>query len=232
MAEIIKSLADLLWPIIALICLFLLRPLLHNVGNSKNIRIKVGETELTLGEATSNIGTIATDLQAKIAELSATLDRAATPALASSAEREPLAALGGSATIRMKSIGEGGGRKRILWVDDYPSNNAFLVARLRSSGYRIDLSGTTKDALTKLSSHDYGLVITDLGRVEDGIERPMAGRELITAIRAEDPDIPCLVFASARAIQKADELRAAGATAVTSSGTEVIQFVMTLMSGH
>lgn len=223
MAEILKALADLLWPIIVLICVFLLRPLLKGVGNSKSIKIKVGEYELSLGDATANIASSVTDLQAKIAEISKRLDGAAPHTAAKAVSQEAATTL---------TSGEARNKKRILWVDDYPSNNAFLVERLRSSGYVIDISTTTKEALTKLASQSYALLITDLGRVEEGIDRPMAGRDLIKAVRGEDPDLPCLVFSSARAIQMADALRAAGATAVTSSGTDVIQFVETLMGGR
>ncbi|MFG1394682.1 response regulator [Xanthobacter agilis] len=230
MADIIKAVAELLWPVIALIAIWMIRPLLLNLRNSKHIKVKVGDYELTLGDATAGIGSNVTDIQAKIAELSERLERFPNH-IPIKADKTYLPDSSNSAPQRLDGQ-KPQKRKKILWVDDYPSNNAFLVERLRSSGYHVDISTTTTNAIDKISSDNYAMLITDLGRMEDGENHPMAGRDLIAAIRVTYPTMPCLIFSSARAMNMVDQLLAAGATDVTSSGTDVLQFVETHAAGR
>lgn len=218
MAEFVKALSDLMWPLLAGATLWLLRPLLANLVTAKTLKIKVGGYELSLDEASASIGAGLSDVQARLATISERLD-----ALAGDGPTAKLARDEGPAPRPP--------HKRVLWVDDYPANNAFLIARLQASGHPVDVSTSTADALNKLASQAYGLVISDLGRVEDGVNRPMAGLDLVKALRDVDNPIPILIYASARAMALSDQLLAAGATAVSSSGIDVITFVDTHATG-
>ena len=118
--------------------------------------------------------------------------------------------------------GDGGNRakpRRILWVDDNPSNNGVLISNLLNQGIGIDLATSTQEAIAHLSKGNYDFVITDMGRQESGKDRPEAGLELITQIqKGEFGDPPVVVYTS---ITKEREVgvkaREAGALAVTSS---------------
>jgi CheY-like chemotaxis protein len=103
----------------------------------------------------------------------------------------------------------------ILWVDDYPENNTSLVRVLTSLGVPVDTALSTEEAMRKLQSQSYGLVISDLGRTENGQENTMAGRDLIVEMRQKHYTIPIFIWAGQRALDASKELTAAGATLVT-----------------
>ena len=118
-------------------------------------------------------------------------------------------------------------RRTILWVDDYPRNNAFLVDKLQRDGFDVRTELSTVAALRAHSQQEYFLVITDMGREESGVERPSAGLELIMALRSSEYRGPILVFSGARTLLERERLLKAGANEVTSSAVEVFKFVDT-----
>jgi CheY-like chemotaxis protein len=123
-------------------------------------------------------------------------------------------------------------RKHILWVDDKPSNNAFLIDKLRKDGVEITESLSTREALTFLGKNtkDINVIISDMGRFEDGHYQPEAGLKLITSIR--DLGIPILIFSSARyARQNGEAVKTAGAKGVTSSSLELLEWLKELGVG-
>jgi len=72
------------------------------------------------------------------------------------------------------------GEKRpaaVLWVDDRPDNNALFIDQLMTAGVRVDTVRTTAEGLAFASGRDYGAVISDMGRREDGSYRTTAGLE-------------------------------------------------------
>jgi class 3 adenylate cyclase/CheY-like chemotaxis protein len=88
-------------------------------------------------------------------------------------------------------------RPNILWVDDFPENNEGVGEILRKAGCRLDLATSTSDAVNKLSSSPYTLVITDMGRGDN----PTAGLELLDWMRGHAPRTPAIVFCSSRAVE-------------------------------
>lgn len=109
----------------------------------------------------------------------------------------------------------------ILWVDDNPSNNAAIVAALTDLNIRVDLALSTREAMERMRLRRYGLVISDLGRREDGELNEQAGLDLIRAIRDGDRQTPIIIYAGRRGLQRRDELVAAGASVVTSTPSVV-----------
>jgi hypothetical protein len=71
----------------------------------------------------------------------------------------------------------------VLWVDDRPENNALFIDQLMTAGVRVDTARTTAEGLVLASGHDYGAVISDMGRQEDGSYRTTAGLDLARAHR-------------------------------------------------
>lgn len=55
-------------------------------------------------------------------------------------------------------------RGRILWVDDYPTNNEQMIKAWRARGVSFDLAIDNAQALEYLDHERYQLVITDMGR--------------------------------------------------------------------
>jgi len=231
---LIEAVATLLWPLIVVVALVALWPFLTSLTAAKGFKIKVGDYELTLDEASANIGTGISDLQAQLATLSQRLDQviggaAPPPAPQSGAANELDATF--STAFAPDAATPAPSSRRILWVDDVPAKNAFLIERLNASGFSVDVATSTASALAQVAREPYALVISDLGRTEDGVSRPLAGLDLIEGLRRSNSALPILVFSSARAVAMTPQLIAAGATKVTSSGVDVVKFVESHAAG-
>jgi CheY-like chemotaxis protein len=111
----------------------------------------------------------------------------------------------------------------ILWVDDTPTNNTALIGALRSLDIEVELARSTAEGMELFDRRNYGLVISDLGRQEEGEYRDRAGIDLVKAIRAKDKAVPIIIFGTYRALGMQDELRAAGATKVTTRASELLE---------
>ena len=51
----------------------------------------------------------------------------------------------------------------ILWVDDNPKNNSFLVERLSKLGIQVTQVLSTAEAISLLSSMSFDRIISDMG---------------------------------------------------------------------
>lgn len=78
----------------------------------------------------------------------------------------------------------------ILWVDDTPRNNSYLVKILRHRGMMIDLAISTHEALERLRTKSYDIVISDMSRPEG----MTAGLDLLTRVRATYPALTRFIF--------------------------------------
>jgi len=119
-------------------------------------------------------------------------------------------------------------RKKVLWVDDYPSNNEAVVDMFRRQGFEFDLAVNTSQALGYLMKEEYDLVITDLGRGGD----PMAGIVTIREINsAFGSPPPIVVYSSYRAVKEfGQDAKQEGATLVTSSLRSLFKILTNLMN--
>jgi CheY-like chemotaxis protein len=118
--------------------------------------------------------------------------------------------------------------KTILWVDDRPSNNAHEIAKLREdNGYRVIEATSTAAALTALrNNQNPDVIITDMGREEDGKFKPDAGLNLIRSVRAMGIKAPIYIYTSPRrAEQIHDEVKAAGGNGATGSPVELFSLI-------
>jgi DNA-binding response OmpR family regulator len=79
---------------------------------------------------------------------------------------------------------------RILWVDDHPQNNIGERRYLQRHKIAVYQADTTEDALTLLPMYQYAAVVSDMGRGK----RPLAGIELLKAMRARGDDRPFLLY--------------------------------------
>ena len=204
-----QALTGLAWPIVVLVIAFRFRELLVLLFQRDQLTFKVAGMEISVAEATEQVGRSVSDLQERIAKLEA---RGA--GAEGTVEGETAAA---------PRVAEGS----ILWVDDYPSNNAFIIDRLEREGVRVRKELSTDAAMVALKEDRFDVVISDLGRVERGHENPFAGLELVRAMAAAGLAVPTQIFAGSRGLDNKDKLLAAGATAVAASAVDVFTFVDT-----
>jgi PleD family two-component response regulator len=147
LSKLISAFAALSWPLVIGIVLYKLREPIHALLDSargRKFTIRVAGNELTMEEASDQQRVILTDLQNKIAELEKHI--------------EPKS--GVDDILRDSS------RKSVLWVDDNPRNNSYIVASLEARNVAVDLASSTNEALAKFNKAHYDFIISDMGRPE------------------------------------------------------------------
>jgi CheY-like chemotaxis protein len=221
--EFWKALAAMLWPVLAIIIFISAKSRIYAFLSRDNVSIKVAGMEISVADAAKSLGTSVSDLQKRLAELEIRVGRSAGASDIGPSNETPA----GSASSRAKATDTLPSSQQfsILWVDDYPSNNAFLVDQFQKEGVEVKLALTTDEGLKDFNNGDFDMIITDLGRRENGKENPFAGLDLIKQVRSQDMDVPILVFAGSRGLQNRAKLLKAGATEVSQSAVDVQSFV-------
>jgi CheY-like chemotaxis protein len=248
--DLLNALSHYLWPVIVLALVLAFYPAVRRLIETRNFTVKVGSAELSVQDATEQIQKQLADLQLRIAELSASdlvrlevveeplegldetirsevLTSAETPtrgAESARAQRDRPAPGGGVEGTPAAPTNPFGHVRRILWVDDHPENNAFLVATLRDQGVDVTEVTSTAEALSALKAASFDVVVTDLSRREGLTERHDAGVALISQVRDAGSQIPVIVYASELAIRASGATAlAAGAVTATASPTTVLE---------
>ncbi|MET8774636.1 response regulator [Nocardia sp. NPDC004654] len=248
MNETIDAVAALLWPLLAAAALCMFRGPLARVISSaarRQFTLRIGGQELDMKQVSEQQENMIEDLQVQVRRLreqvdQLTAERALDPG---AGQVRGLPGTGddtrsGAAEDVGSSLDLGTAPPRpespvasaILWVDDHPSNNAFLIDRLERNGIRVDTALTTAAATDLLSTRRYGAIITDMNRTENGSAVPDAGLRLTETVRARGLTTPVLVFTSAHTAccDTSDQAIAAGARTVTSSPTDLTGELATL----
>jgi CheY-like chemotaxis protein len=211
--ELLTSISHYLWPLLAAAVLWKLMPVIREVLRTRTYKISVGGLSVDVQTASEGLQKQITDLQNQVAQLK---ESGPVPPVGTT-ERAT-----GSDRARVSPSPPPGAR--ILWVDDNPENNVYEIQSLETKRISVTTATSTAEALKQLHAGHYFAVITDLGRVEDGSFNPDAGLELVKVIRRTDTNIAIYVFTTATAVaQRADELQAAGANAVTSSSVRLLE---------
>ncbi|MGI5188700.1 hypothetical protein ACQEVI_11230 [Promicromonospora sp. CA-289599] len=229
------------------------RQLLSKLRSSDDVTLEIGGQRLNFKQATDQQSDMITDLQREVASLKQRLDHAdSVPGGTTSRpgertppgyalpdpEAEPAEGSEGAAwdpddtswmleeQERRISAPTGPAFHSILWVDDHPENNAVLADSWRRDGAHVEIARSTSEALQLLESHAYGLVISDMGRQESGVDVPDAGLRLLTKFRMTDPVTPFALYGNVGPF--AATAKAAGATMVTGSTFELMEFASSL----
>ncbi len=231
--EFWKAMASLAWPLVALIVFLALRGRVLGLFTRNNLTIKVAGMELSVADAAKNIGEQVADLQKRVAlneqgSSPNTLDPATdsvTKDLNKPLESSQADNVSSKRDFAYKTLNQ----FSILWVDDFPSNNAFIIGLFQSSGFLVRTVLSTHAALIEIKHQTFDIIISDLGRVEDGTNNPFAGLDLIKSIRQTDKKTPILIFAGSRGIENKAELVREGADEVTSSAVDVQGFVYRIL---
>ncbi|MEK6287107.1 MAG: hypothetical protein AABO57_15310 [Acidobacteriota bacterium] len=117
-----------------------------------------------------------------------------------------------------------------LWVDDNPSNNAYLKQSFEKLlGIEFDLSLSTDDALAKAKTKKYAAIISDMGRPPDR----QAGYTLLRKLKESNglnSPTPFIIYASGASIPaNHDAAIINDAFGSTSSPQELLQLVRTAL---
>jgi CheY-like chemotaxis protein len=115
------------------------------------------------------------------------------------------------------------GKLRGLWVDDLPSNNTSLKQSFEKIlGLTFELSLSTEDALQKIQSTPYAVIISDMSRPPDH----RAGYTLLDQLHAAGITIPFIIYASRGGEpDKRAEAQQHKAFGITNSPQELLQLL-------
>jgi CheY-like chemotaxis protein len=221
--KLIEALTGLAWPIFASILLWKIFPSVRNVIDSRQFTLKIGGMEVSAQQASESLATQVDDLQKKVTELRAALDNGGVSVAAQSRNENAEGSIGVELSSQARIT------RRVLWVDDQPENNVFEIAKLKKEGIEVVEARSTTEAMRLIISgrEPFGLVITDIGRREDGEYRAKGGLLLIQNIRrAGLQNLPVVVYASTRYLDpNRDEVREAGANGATASPLELFELI-------
>ena len=208
-AKLIEALAQLAWPALAGFAIWRLAPFLGRAIQGGPVKIKIGDNEVSIQQASNQISEQLNDVTQKLAAM--------WPRVMGdeSAERVARGAIQSYPTS-------------ILWVDDRPENNAFYIEALRSNEIRVVEALSTEDALATLKADGSGFqaIISDMGRKEGVRYRATAGLELIRRVRETNAEIPILIFATREAVADyGDKVRELGGQGITDSIVELLRLL-------
>lgn len=209
--QILQGLASLAWPIIVIIILFGFRSsvtALLESAKARKFTIKVAGNELTMEEASEQQRALISDLQKQIVDIQKNIEAV-----------RGTKQVGEAVVEEKKAVAA----NTILWVDDKPRNNAFLIENLTEQGISVTTAQSTAEALAMFGSRRFDRIISDMGRYEEGRFNPVAGLELTRQIRATDPNVPIVVYTSIRSAQEQRQAALdAGVTEITASPTVLL----------
>jgi CheY-like chemotaxis protein len=112
-----------------------------------------------------------------------------------------------------------------LWVDDRPDNNIYERQSLEALGIRFVLAKSTEEALDKVATQRFDVVISDMGRPPD----PQAGYTLLDRLRASGNRTPFVIYAGSDAAEHKAEAMRHGAIGSTNRASELFRYVLTAL---
>jgi len=221
-AQLLTAIAAVLWPLIVLVVLIRVAPTLQAVAESAKQRgftVELAGQKVTMQELTTQQGDAIGDLLGQVAVLRKEFE-SAVMSVSSSRIVSPKPATDRTVLPTASSIER---PRRILWVDDRPKNNSYLVSLLQQQGVAVDLVLSTADAIAAANNAKYDAVISDMGRQEGADYNVAAGVDVTRVLRAQHFEIPIIIFCAVPAAQRHGlDALAVGATGVTSSQTELL----------
>jgi CheY-like chemotaxis protein len=108
--------------------------------------------------------------------------------------------------------------KRLLWVDDRPTNNTFEMRALEELGFSIDMAVNTEEALSDIAKKQYDVIISDYSRPGD----PEAAKTLLQKMQEYGNDTPLIVYSSDATGSFESKMKDAGAFAATYLASELV----------
>jgi len=218
--DLLRSIANLLWPIIVIILLFAFRDAIRKIIDSATTRkfsVKVGEMEVSMEELNRQQGELIKDLQYQMVELKKAMEEGRKASTDGS--RPP-------AAVPDYSLQPPTGRRSILWVGDRPHNNAVMLQNLADSGLDVTTAASSREGLTRLRAEHFDKVVTDIHHPNGVGGDDLAGLELVKSIREMKEDIPVYIFTSPKQAEEMfDAAEDAGANQITGSPTILLELL-------
>jgi CheY-like chemotaxis protein len=112
-------------------------------------------------------------------------------------------------------------RSQILWVDDRPENNVYERQAFEALGLQFTLALSTDEALERLATHKYAVIISDMGRREG----PREGYALLDRLRQEGDETPLFIYAASNSPEHKRETREHGGQGCTNDPQELFAMV-------
>ena len=116
--------------------------------------------------------------------------------------------------------------KRILWVDDRPSNNIRERQAFEAVGIKFDIALDTEEAIALINENKFDLIISDMGRPPD----PKAGYTLLDQLRNTGNNTPYVIYAASRSPEHRAETKRHGGIDCTNRADELFQIVTAALS--
>jgi len=213
--NVVNLVTGLAWPVLVGVVVWKLLPSIRDVVRSRAFTVKAGGMEISVQQASDQLASRLEDLREHVIGLG---DEIAPDAGAKAEGGAVATTLDAAAPRQLQTV---------LWVDDYPENNAFEVETLKRKGVEVIQAATTDQALRDArGSRPPDVIVTDMGRQGEGDD---AGLDLLKGLRDLGVTAPVIVYASAPAVartkSRALEL---GAMGVTSSATELFDLLARL----
>ncbi|MCP4141154.1 MAG: response regulator [Chloroflexi bacterium] len=245
-STLINSIATILWPIIVIGILFIFRKNVQGLIESargRKFTVKIGEMELSMDEFSKQQGDMIKDLQKRVNELQRKIELKSTePEAAPMAEMEEES---GAEPVAEESAEPENARETaskpdaesvtldiddditdILWVDDNPKNNAFLIDSLYYQGVSVSTAENTKEAVERFKHGAFDCVISDSCRHEGKeVDNCQAGFELASIIREMDEEVRIYIYTDKVDEKMRMKAQHVGATAITSSPSELLKLL-------
>ena len=243
-SAIISSIATILWPLIVIVIVFAFRRSVEALiisARGRKFAVKIGEMELSMDEFSKQQGDMIKDLQTRVNELQRQIDPKSVETESNIPTTENTTFEEKRVEIRRaedlpKAASKPGAKNipldidddisDILWVDDHPKNNAFIIDSLKESEVKVSTALSTEDALKHFKLGTFDCVISDTCR-QEGKETPNchAGFELSSLIRELDEDVPIYIYTDKVDEKMKAKAHTVGATAITSSPSELLKLL-------
>jgi CheY-like chemotaxis protein len=214
-SELIDAVTQLAWPILIALVVWKLLPEIKSIAGTRGFAIKVGGAEINVQQASEQLGDRLEEVREQVSALKEQMSRIAGPGAAGNS---PIV----SGLPRLN---------RVLWVDDYPENNAYEMAALERKDVKVDGAKSTGEALERIdrAGRPYDAIISDMGRQADE-GGPEAGVALVDALAERDVTAPISIYASAAAITRTrDKLQKRRDQGIdvqaTASATELLEML-------
>lgn len=245
-STLISSIATILWPGIVIAILIIFRKSVQGIIDSargRKFTVKIGEMELSMDEFSKQQGDMIKDLQSRLNDLQRKIDAGdSEPETKLAPKKEAKAEAENKAARLQKEADAQQAESKpnsevvtldidddisdILWVDDNPKNNAFLIDSLHYQGISVSTAKNTKEAVERFEHGAFDCVISDSCRHEGKeVDNCQAGFELSSLIREIDKDVPIYIYTDKVDEKMKKKARNVGATAITSSPSELLKLL-------
>lgn len=113
----------------------------------------------------------------------------------------------------------------VFWVDDRPDNNIFERQSLAALGVSFVLARSTDEAIEKIGTKKFDVVISDMARPDDR----RAEYSLLEKLRKIGDKAPFIIYSASNALDKKDEARNNGAFGLANNASELFLYVLSTL---